>query len=97
MPLRVGFTLLAKSASPQTLQIMGIIGLISSLMFLIVWITGSRKDKGVFGGKVWWNNYRAVHAIVLFIFAINAIQLNPESWKYLAIDTSLGAIFYTLK
>ena len=71
--MRVGFTLLAKSASPLTLQIMGIIGLISALLFLNTWISGTRNDKGVFGGDVWWKNHRLVHAGILFLFAINAL------------------------
>ncbi len=73
MPLRIGFTLLAKSASPLTLQIMGIIALISALLFLNVWISGSRNDKGVFGGDVWWKNHRLVHSGILLLFAINAL------------------------
>lgn len=52
---------------------MGIIGLISALLFLNTWISGTRNDKGVFGGDVWWKNHRLVHAGILLLFAINAL------------------------
>ncbi len=59
---------------------MGLVALIASVLFFFVWLSGSRQDRGFFGGKVWWNWTRPVHAAMLGLFAVSALQGNPGSW-----------------
>lgn len=95
MPLRAGIAYAAKVASPETRVKMGWFAFIPALMFFIVWLTGTRQDKGAFGGPVWWNWTRPIHALFILLFAVSAVQGNTEAWKFLAADTALGLGFFT--
>ena len=73
------------------LPILGISALIASVGFLYIYFTGSRQTgPEVFGEKIWWNKLRPIHAIILALFAWNAINRNPDSWKYLLVDVVFG-------
>jgi hypothetical protein len=96
---RVGLSLLARhlgKVSPDLLQIMGIIFLVPAVVMSVLWLTDSRKTgPEVFGGKIWWNFARPLHAIMLFSFAYLAIVRNPCSWQFLLVDTLLGLYLFT--
>ncbi len=96
MPLRAGIAYAAKQASPDTLVKMGHFAFIPALMFFLVFLTNTRQDKGAFGGKVWWNWTRPVHALFILLFAITASRGSRDSWRYLGIDTALGLGFFTV-
>ena len=95
MPIRAGIAYAAKEASPETLIRMGQFAFIPALLFFVVWLTDTRQDKGAFGGPVWWNWTRPIHALFILLFAITASSGSRESWKYLATDTALGLGFFT--
>ena len=95
MGSRVLFTLLAKYIDIQYLPILGYIALLPALGFFYIYITGSRKTGLEVGGdKIWWNRLRPFHSILYFLFAYNAITKHVNSWKYLAIDTSMGLLAF---
>ncbi len=89
--LRSLFVLLAKYLDKTYLPFMGYGALIIAIGFSIIYITGIR-DTGpeVFGGKIWWNNLRPIHALLYFIFAYLAITKNDYAWVPLLIDVSIG-------
>ena len=95
MGSRVLFTLLAKYIDIQYLPILGYIALLPALGFFYIYVTGSRKTGlEVGGGKIWWDKLRPFHSILYFLFAYNAITKHVNSWKYLAIDTSMGLLAF---
>lgn len=74
---------------------MGYIALLPAIGFTIIFLTDIRKTGGeVFGEEIWWNNLRPVHAILYYLFAINAIRGNTNSWIYLLIDVLIGLISF---
>lgn len=91
LPLRASIAYYASTCSEKTLRVMGVIAMIASLSFFIVWAGKTRNKKGFFGGDVWWQDYRILHSALLMIFAVNAIDARKDSWKWLALDTAIGA------
>lgn len=87
---RTLFAYLAKTY-PQYLQYMGALAIIPAIGFLYFFFSGTRKTGNeVFGGKIWWNNLRPIHAILYLLFAISAIQKKHYAWMFLAADVVLG-------
>ena len=79
------------------LPILGYLALIPSIGFLYIYLTNSRlTGPEVFGGKIWWNNLRPVHAILYFLFAYNAINKNHNSWIFLLIDVIIGLFSFLI-
>ena len=74
---------------------MGYLALLPAIGFTYIYLTGSRKTGGeVFGGKIWWNNLRPLHAFLYFLFAYNAINGNKNAWIFLLIDVIVGLISF---
>ena len=95
MGTRIPLTLLAKNIDIQYLPVLGYIALLPALGFFYIYVTGSRKTGlEVGGGKIWWNSLRPLHSVLFFLFAYNAITKNISSWKYLALDTSIGLVAF---
>jgi len=81
----------AKKISVDYLPWLGYLALLPTIGFIYIFLTGSRTTGSeVFGGKIWWNNLRPVHAILYGLFAYNAIQRNRRAWIYLLIDVIIG-------
>ena len=74
-----------------------LITLSMGLGFLYIYIFGSKKADSQLkwaNSKVWWNDYRIIHAILYISFSIMALfQLN-NAWILLAMDTLLGLIIF---
>ena len=86
---------IAKNTSVDYLPILGYIALLPVLGFTYIYITGSRETGvEVFGGKIWWNNLRPIHAIFYSLFAYNAIHKNKQSWIYLLYDVLFGLVSF---
>ena len=93
--VRVALVIIAYYLSSKYLRIMGLIALIPAIGFLYIYLTGSRETgHEVGGGKIWWNCLRPVHSLLYFLFAYNAILQNPMSWKFLALDVTIGFIAF---
>lgn len=92
---RTSMAVLAKYVSLDNLQIMGYISLMPAFGLIYIYLTGVREgDLGGFGGKIWWNNFRPLHSFLYFLFAYNAINRNPKSWRVLALDVTVGFIVF---
>ena len=87
--IRISFVFIAKSIHINYLPHLGYIGLIPSFGLMYQYFF-SKKKKGVFGGKLWWNSLRPIHSILYFLFAINAINSKRESYEFLLLDVIIG-------
>tara|TARA_B100000963_G_scaffold348556_1_gene356318 strand:+ start:40739 stop:41095 length:357 start_codon:yes stop_codon:yes gene_type:complete len=77
------------------LPLAGYVGLIISLGFAYNIVMG--RNKGAFNQRVWWQNYRYIHSLIFFIFALLAINKNQEAYKLLFLDALLGLLFFMRK
>lgn len=95
--VRLLIAYLAKIININYLPVMGYLAILPAVGFAYIFLTGSRKTGAeVFGGKIWWNNLRPIHAILYALFAYNAINKNPNSWKILLADVILGLIAFII-
>ena len=89
--VRTLFVIAAKNSPVRYLKYMGYLALLPAIGFVYIFLTGSRQTGAeVFGGKIWWNDLRPIHALLSFLFAYNAIMGNTGAWVYLLIDVLLG-------
>ena len=89
--LRSLFVIIAKNIDIKYLPYLGYLALLPTLGFVYIFTTDSRKTGAeVFGGKIWWNNLRPLHALLYGLFAYNAITGNQGAWIYLLIDVIFG-------
>ena len=95
--LRTLFVVIAKNIDIKFLPYLGYLALLMATGFIYIFLTGSRKTGAeVFGGKIWWNDLRPVHALFYGLFAYNAINKNPNSWIFLLIDVIVGLISFLI-
>ena len=79
------------------LPLLGYLALFPVIGFLYIFFTNSRQTGlEVFGGKIWWNSLRPIHAILYALFAYNAINKNANAWIYLMIDVIIGLISFLI-
>ena len=89
--IRTLFVIIAQKIALQYLPILGYLALLPAIGFLYIFLSGSRKTGLEVGGdKIWWDWLRPVHSLIYFLFAYNAIVKNRQSWKYLALDVTIG-------
>ncbi len=88
--VRLFFAFLAKVAPLKWLRLMGWIALLPALGFLYLFVSGVRNKTGAFGEKIWWNDFRPVHALLYGGFAYLAISGNRNAWILLLIDALVG-------
>lgn len=94
---RLFFVYLARTLSPINLRYMGYLALIPAIGFLVIYFGGLRKTgPEVFGGKIWWNALRPIHALLYLTFAYMAIHNMNNAYVPLLIDVliGLGAFLY---
>lgn len=92
---RIAFTVISAYSTGVMLQFLGVI----ALLFVIGWIYIifiGKRDTGpeVFGGKIWWQKLRPIHAFLWGLFAFLALSMNPRAWMVLAVDTSFGLLSF---
>jgi hypothetical protein len=95
--LRSLFVVIAKNIDIKLLPYLGYLALLPTLGFIYIFATDARKTGAeVFGGKIWWNNLRPVHALIYGLFAYNAIKGNRDAWIYLLIDVIFGLFSFLI-
>jgi hypothetical protein len=88
---RLLFVYIAKTIGLKYLPYLGFLALLPAIGFMYIYITGARKTGAeVFGGKIWWNDLRPLHALFYTMFAIMAIRRKPNAWIWLLVDVSFG-------
>lgn len=93
IPLRALIAYLAKTGSMRVLQLIGLFAAATSVAFMYIFITGSRQTgPEVFGGKIWWNDFRPVHAFLYAYFAwmVFVSQNYEDAWLPLGLDVAVG-------
>jgi hypothetical protein len=62
----------------------------------IYFISPRTTGPEVFGGVIWWNDLRIVHALMYLLFIIYAMQKKSFSYIVLVIDALVGLVAFTL-
>lgn len=87
----------AKYVDKPKLKIMGYIALVPALVWLYMYFIKPRTTgPEVFGGTIWWNNWRIVHAMTYILFAVYAIKGEDFAYMPLAVDVFIGFIAFTM-
>ena len=95
--LRTLFVYVAKNINSKYLPYLGYLALLPVIGWLYIYFIGSRPTgPEVFGGEIWWNELRVVHAALYILFAVYAIQKKPFSWMPLFGDVVFGLIAFIL-
>ena len=101
MVVRSLFVLIVLKISKKYLPYLGMLAIIPTIGFLTIYLGGYRKKGGeTFGGKIWWNNLRPVHAVLYSVFVYLALKKNNNAYIPLLIDVIIGFmsfIFYHYK
>ena len=62
-----------------------------ALGFLAIYALRLRRTgPEVFGGRIWWDALRPVHAALYLLFAVMALRAPRHAWAALAADAALG-------
>jgi len=94
---RTALAVAAKYASPEILQTMGALALLSAIGFYLIFMFKLRETGAeVFGEKIWWNDLRPIHGTLYLLFAIFAIQKKQFAWMFLAADVVIGLVAYLI-
>lgn len=95
---RLLFVYLAYKLPLFALKIMGVIALLISVgFFVIFWFNLRKTGAETMGDKIWWNSLRPVHSLLYLIFAILAIMgIQKYAWIVLLIDVMIGLLFFIL-
>jgi hypothetical protein len=96
MGVRFGIAWLAY-AHRSLLPYMGVVAVLIATSFIIIYVGGYRKTGAeVFGGKIWWNNLRPVHALLYASFAVLAFSrlYSHHAWKVLLADAIIGLVAF---
>jgi hypothetical protein len=94
LPVAAG--VLGSRDNRATLSIMGVVCLLIGLSFAIqyTWHDDKKNAHGGFGGPVWWNNMRIIHAVLYILFGFLAIgdRSYRYAWVVLAVDIILSCL-----
>ena len=93
IPTRILFVLIAYYLPIKYLPYFGIITIAMAIGFIRAYFF-NKKDTGFFGGDVWWNNLRLVHAFLYLSFSISAFVKYNYSWVFLLVDVLIGIISF---
>ena len=83
---------------PQLLKIIGLMALLVSIGFILIYAFNLRPTGFEAGGVIWWNSVRPLHALLYAIFAYLAlVKESPNAWLVLLADAVLGTAVFGLK
>ena len=95
--IRFLFVIIAKYINKEYLPYLGLLALLPAFGFIIIYLNDYRKTGAeVFGGKIWWNNLRPIHACLYILFSLLALKKNNYSWVPLLIDVLIGLTGFIL-
>jgi hypothetical protein len=88
---------LAYSIDSNWLPLMGLIALIPVIGWLYIYFVSPRNTgPEVFGGTIWWNKLRPLHAMFWLAFAISAFYKWRKAYLFLVFDVFLGLLAFLL-
>lgn len=91
---RLALTLTAQNASQHVVRAMGYAALLPAVGFTVIYACGLRNTTGweTFGGKIWWNSLRPLHATLYATFAFLAISRRTWAWVPLFADLLVALV-----
>jgi len=91
IPLRLLFVKISKTVNREWLPTLGALALLPVIGWLWIYF-GHPRNTGpeVFGGRIWWNNIRPIHAMLYASFAYLAFRKNKNAYIPLLLDVILG-------
>lgn len=94
MGTRYGLTFISKTKT-HLLPTLGLLTLVPTIGFLVIYFFNLRKTGIETGGEIiWWGSLRPLHGLLYGIFSYMALNNNPEAWKILFLDTTIGLIAF---
>ena len=97
IPVRLLLSYISYKASRDILFKMGLVGLVISFSFFMLFAFGLRKNgPEAENGIVWWNGYRPVHSIMYLIFGVMAIKNIHGAWMPLLLDALVGIVAHVI-
>jgi hypothetical protein len=95
IPIRLLIAYVAMKTPPKTLKYISLLALLPILGWKYIYISNLRQTgPEVFGGKIWWNSLRPVHAALYTAFIFMAIREDPDAYIPLLIDPLLGLVAF---
>ena len=95
LPTRLMFAYASKTASKDSLKLMGLVALLPAIGFTFIYVSNSRKvGAETFGAKIWWNDLRPLHSLLYFSFAYMAITNDKNAYKALVLDALIGFVSF---
>jgi len=97
IPVRLNIAYITKVISPEYLEYCALFASFPMFYWLYVYFFKERTTgPDVFGGKIWWNHLRIVHAFLYLLFIILALQRKTFSYIPLLIDALLGLFSFLI-
>ena len=81
--IRLYIVYLAKTIDPKYLPYMGLLAILISFIFALIYLLDLRKTgMETFGNEIWWNYLRPYHAGFYLIFALALSNLNYSNSSF---------------
>ena len=92
--LRLLLSFIVKNLNIKYYYYISGLSLIIGLSFLRKIIFNKKNERGFFGNKTWWKNYRIIHSFNYLLVSFLTFKKNKHAWKILLIDAFLGLFFF---
>lgn len=93
--IRLALVFAVRLTPARYLPYLGYPALLPACGFAYIFLSGCRSTgPEVFGGAIWWNSLRPLHAALYFVFAAMAIGERPEAYIPLLVDVTLGFLAF---
>jgi hypothetical protein len=79
------------------LNYMAVIAILISVGFSVIYLFDLRPTGIEANGRIWWNNFRPLHAIMYATFAYLAIYNKDQAWLPLLVDAILGTAIFAAR
>ena len=96
IPSRLFLAYLAKIADPNRLKVYAALAAVPMLVWVYLYLNPQTRTTGpeVFGGKIWWNDLRMVHALMYLLFVMYALRGKSSSYQVLVADAMIGLVAF---
>lgn len=97
IPIRLSLAYITKVVSPKYLKYCALLASFPFVGWLYIYFFKARTTgPEVFGGTIWWNQLRIVHASLYLLFIIFALQRKSFSYMILLVDALLGLFSFLI-
>jgi len=96
IPVRMCLAYLSIVLPSKWLSWYGMIFILQSMSFGLLYFTNARLHAGEGGGKTWWAQWRIVHAALLLVGGIMLVRKDKRAIMPLMADPMFGVLFFVL-